>query len=71
MRTRSSISHRRRRGQSGSAVVVVLVLLFIMVVFVTANTITLNSLRRQVKLVEQRQIQRLAQSVTNQPAVSK
>ncbi len=71
MKMQTSNSYRRRHGQDGSAVMVILILLFIMVIFVAANTITLNTLRRQVKLVEQRQIQRLAQSVTNQPALSK
>jgi type II secretory pathway component PulK len=62
---------RRPSRESGSAVIFVLILLFIVVVFVAANTVTLNTLRRQVKLVEQRQVQRLAQSVTNQPPLSK
>jgi hypothetical protein len=37
-----------------------------MLVFVAANTVTVNGLRRQVNLVEQRQIQRLALASTNQ-----
>jgi len=45
---------------------VVLILLFIMVVFVAANTATLNWLRRQVNLVDKRQTQRLALASTNQ-----
>jgi len=56
---------------------VILILLCIMLIFVAANTATVNWLRREVILVEQRQTKRLAvastnqlhtaQSVTNQP----
>lgn len=77
MKTQLSICHRRRQSQDGSAIIVILILLCIMLVFVAANTATVNWLRRQVNLVEQRQIQRLAlastnqlhsaQSITNQP----
>lgn len=66
MKTGIYIGPRQRR-ERGSAVILVLILLFIVVVFVAANTVTLNTLRRQVKLVEQRQIQRLAQSAAHQP----
>ena len=61
---------RARRGQAftpmhkstetGSAVLVILILLCIMVVFVTANTVTVNWLRRQVSLVEKQELHRLA-----------
>lgn len=44
----------------GSAVVVILILLGIMLIFAAANTATVNWLTRQVKLVEQQQIHRLA-----------
>jgi len=54
-----------RRGNSGSALLVVLALLMIMVIFVAANTATTNWLSRQVKLVDQREIHRLAQSVAH------
>ena len=77
MKTQLSISRRLCQGRDGSAVLVILILLCIMVVFVAANTATLNWLRREVKVVEKRQTQRLAlastnhlhsaQSVTNQP----
>jgi Tfp pilus assembly protein PilX len=77
MKTQSSICHRTRRGQDGSAVVVILILLCIMLLFVAANTATLNWLRAQVNAVDKHQTQRLAlastnqmqnaQSVTNQP----
>jgi hypothetical protein len=75
MKTRLKHLHKGRRG---SVVIFVLALLFIMVIFVAANTVTVNWLRRQVNVVEQHQIQRLApasthpwrsaQAATNQPA---
>ena len=37
-----------------------LILLTIMVILATANTRTVNHLRRETKLLEQRQVQRLA-----------
>jgi hypothetical protein len=46
--------------ETGSAVLVILILLCIMVVFVTANTVTVNWLRRQVSLVEKQELHRLA-----------
>ena len=77
MKTQSSIRHRTRQSQGASAVFVILVLLCIMVVFLAANTATLNWLRREVKAVDKHQTQRLAlastnplrsaHSVTNQP----
>jgi len=67
MKTRFSIRYGWRQNQDGSAILVIIVLLCIMVIFVMANTATLNWLARQVKVVDQHQIQRLAQSVTNQP----
>lgn len=67
-----SFARRSHRAQNGSAVMVVLILLFIMVVFVSANTVTVNWLRRQVNLVEKQEIHRLstqtAQPATNHPA---
>ena len=67
MKTRLSICHRPRQREGGSAVMVVMILLVIMLIFVMANTVTLNLLRRQVMLVDQHQARRLAQSATNQP----
>jgi ABC-type uncharacterized transport system permease subunit len=52
--------------EGGSAVLVILILLFIMVIFVAANTATLNWLRRQVNVVDKHQTQRLALASTNQ-----
>lgn len=45
--------------QHGSAIVVVLALLGIMLLYVAANLRALHHLGRQLKYVEQRQIQRL------------
>jgi Tfp pilus assembly protein PilX len=67
MKTQFSICHRPRQSQGGSAVIVILILLCIMVLFVMANTATLNWLRQQVNVVDKHQTQRLAQSVANQP----
>ena len=67
MKTHFSIRHPTRQGQRGSAVLVILILLCIMLLFVMANTVTLNQLKRQVMVVDQHQTQRLAQSATNQP----
>jgi type II secretory pathway component PulK len=66
MKTEFSICQRPRQGQGGSAVLVILILLFIMVIFVAANTATLNWLRRQVNAVDKHQTQRLALASTNQ-----
>ena len=60
MKTHSSLSRQARRSKDGSAVVVVLVLLTIMVVLAAANTSTLNRLAQRVRIVDQRQSQRLA-----------
>ena len=77
MRTERSIVRGSRPSQQGFAVFVVIVLLMMMVALAAANTATLNWLRHQVRIVEQRQTQRLgwastnalpaALSVTNQP----
>jgi hypothetical protein len=67
MKTDSSITRRRCKSQEGSAVFIILVLLMVMVVLAGANTATLNRLRQRVKLVDQRQTQRLASYSTNQP----
>jgi hypothetical protein len=67
----------RPANQGGFAVIVILILLCIMLIFVMANTATVNWLGAQVNAVDKHQIQRLAlastnqlhsaQSVTNQP----
>ena len=50
------IASRRNRG---SAVVVMIVLLGLMLVFVFANVKTLHFMKRELKLIETRQLQRL------------
>jgi len=49
----------RRHGHRGSAVFVVLVLLAAMTILVIANTHTLHALKEELRLLEQRQNQRL------------
>jgi type II secretory pathway component PulK len=67
VKTRSSISRRPHQSTGGSAVLIILVLLMVMVVLAAANTATLNRLAQRVKIVNQRQTQRLASYSTNQP----
>jgi Tfp pilus assembly protein PilX len=55
----------RQRRQRGSAVVVYLALLGIMVILAAANSNTLLHLRRELNLLDQRQIKRLNASATN------
>jgi len=66
MRIHLPASHRSRPARSGSAVVVILAMLAIMVILVTSNTRTINWLRAEVRLVDQRQTARLAASATNE-----
>ena len=51
------------RSDSGSAVVIVLVLLLAIVAFLEANTGTLRSLKRELQLIEQRQLVKYGESV--------
>jgi hypothetical protein len=67
MKIDSHVVRLPRKPRDGSAVFVILVLLTIMVVLAAANTATLNRLRQRVKIVEQRQTQRLVAYSTNQP----
>jgi hypothetical protein len=48
-----------RRRQAGSAVIVVMALLAIILVYVAGNLRTLNSLDRELKLLERQQTRRL------------
>ncbi|MGB7746967.1 MAG: hypothetical protein WBN75_06745 [Verrucomicrobiia bacterium] len=64
MKISSSISTARRH-QHGSAVVVYLALLAIMVILAAANSNTLLHLRRELNLLNQRQIKRLSASAAN------
>jgi hypothetical protein len=50
---------RIQQKQSGSAVIVVLALLFLVMAYAAFNHRTLESLNREVKLIEKRQIRRL------------
>ena len=61
-----------RRGKSGMAVIIVMTLLAIILLYVAFNARTLYHLGRDLKLTEQKQTQRLAQSglKTNTPAAS-
>ena len=45
-------------GQRGSAVVVVLALLLLIVAFLAGNDVTLRSLRRELQIVDERQLQK-------------
>jgi hypothetical protein len=55
----------RRHRQSGSAVLVFIALLAIMLMLITANSSTLLHLHRELKLLDQRQVERLNASQTN------
>ena len=55
-------------NERGSAVVVFLALLAIMLVLVAANSKTLVLLKKELRLVEHQQVQRLERSQTNAPA---
>jgi Tfp pilus assembly protein FimT len=65
MKTHASIARPPHKSREGSAVLIILVLLTIMVVLAAANTSTLNRLGQRVKMVDQRQVRRLALSSTN------
>lgn len=71
MNTRRPISRTRRNAESGTATMVILILLAIMLVFVMANTATVNWVRWQIKDVEKHQIQRLHNMEAAQRPVSK
>jgi hypothetical protein len=55
----------RRRRQSGSAVLIFITLLAIMLMLITANSSALLHLHRELKLLDQRQVERLNASQTN------
>jgi len=57
-----------QRRQNGVAIVVILALLSIMLLYITANVRSLHHLGRELRLLEQRQIQRLERSQTNAPS---
>ncbi len=47
--------HRSRPSQNGSTVIVIMALLSIMMLLAAVNTVTLNWMRSEVRLVEKRQ----------------
>ncbi len=47
-----------RSGEAGSALLVVFILLTLMVVFVVSQSLTLHHLKRELRLIERRQLQR-------------
>ncbi len=55
----------RRRHQGGSAVLIFITLLAIMLLLLTANSSTLLHLHRELKLLDQRQVERLNAARTN------
>jgi hypothetical protein len=57
--------HFVRRSERGMATVLFIALLAIMLMLVTAESRSLIQLRREVKLLEQRQLQRLNHQPTN------
>lgn len=67
MKTRTSSPTRR---QDGVAIVVILAMLVIMLLYVAANVRALDYLGRELKLLEQRQVQRLNSSTAPTNSVS-
>jgi len=65
MKTQVAKSRFRHEPTRGSAVVMFLALLAIMLVLVAANGKTLLLLKKDMRLIEQRQIQRLGFAQTN------
>jgi hypothetical protein len=60
----------QRHRQSGSAVLIFITLLAIMLMLITANSSTLLHLHRELKLLDQRQVERLNASQTNATATA-
>jgi len=67
MKISASNSHRRQRG---FATFFLLALVMIMVMLITINSRMLLHLHGELKLLEQRQVQRLNASQTNQTAAA-
>ena len=57
-------------SESGIALIVVMALLAIILIYVTANIRTLNHLQRDLKLIEQKQQQRLKNLPAAPPAAA-
>jgi hypothetical protein len=62
--------HFNRKGERGMATLVFIALLAIMMILVTAESRALFNLHREVKLLEQQQIQRLDHLQTGSVAVT-
>jgi len=60
MKTSSRKARARNHSRSGMAVIIVLAFLAIILIYLAANARTLDWLARDLKLVEQKQVQRLA-----------
>lgn len=56
MKLKTKVSSRESEG--GSATILVLALVAIMMVFLTANQLVLHNLKRELRLVEQKQLKR-------------
>ena len=54
----STESHPTRRGERGSATVLVLALVAMMMAFLTANQLVLHNLKRELRIVEQKQLKK-------------
>ena len=66
----SRFNPSRCHRQSGSAVLIFIALLAIMLVLITANSSALLHLHRELKLLDQRQVERLNASQTNTTATA-
>ncbi|HEX5220131.1 MAG TPA: hypothetical protein VFZ59_11240 [Verrucomicrobiae bacterium] len=62
--------NRNRRGQRGFLVIALLAIISIMLVYIAANLHVLAALKRDVRLVEQRQVQRLNKSFPRTAALT-
>lgn len=59
--------HYRRRDEAGSAVVVIMAMLAILMIFAAINVSSVHTLGRELKLIEQKQNQRLQKISSNNP----
>ena len=64
----SRFNPSRHPDQSGSAVLIFITLLAVMLMLITANSSALLHLHRELKLLDQRQVERLNASQTNATA---
>lgn len=65
MKIRASIKSTARSQKSGFSVIIVLALLGLVMAFIVANTQALSGLSSDLNRLEQKQIRRLVESVTN------